>query len=127
MAPTNRTQPAQPPATGDVVQLKPAYRTQPAQPTSGNDVVQVRSGRDEGIARIAARQAGAISHEQLRAAGLSASAIKRWLKQGRLHPLHRGVYLLGHPVPAPLAVEHGALLAAGTRSVLSHFTAARLQ
>jgi very-short-patch-repair endonuclease len=79
------------------------------------------------VAELAAGQFGVVSHEQLLSLGLSRSAIKRWLKHGRLHRLHRGVYLVGHPVPPPLAREQAALLAAGDGSVLSHHTAARIQ
>jgi predicted transcriptional regulator of viral defense system len=90
-------------------------------------VVQVRTALLQRIAALAERQFGVVTHGQLIALGLSRSAIRRWLKQGRLHRLHRGVYLLGRPVPAPLALEQGALLAAGgDDAALSHFTAARL-
>jgi predicted transcriptional regulator of viral defense system/very-short-patch-repair endonuclease len=89
-------------------------------------VVQVRSELHQRVAQLAARQFGVVSHGQLIALGLSRSAIRRWLKQGRLHRIHRGVYLLGHPVPPPLAREQAALLAAGDDSVLTHETATRL-
>jgi very-short-patch-repair endonuclease len=88
--------------------------------------VQVRSTLALRVAELASRQHGVVEHSQLIAIGLSRSAIKRWIRQGRLHPLHRGVYLVGHPVPAPLALEQAALLAVGDESVLSHNTAARL-
>jgi very-short-patch-repair endonuclease len=91
-------------------------------------VVQVRSELLQlRIARLASRQFGVVSHAQLLRAGLSRSAIKRWVRQGRLHRIHRGVYLLGHPVPAPFALEQAALLAAGDDSVLSHYTAGRIE
>jgi very-short-patch-repair endonuclease/predicted transcriptional regulator of viral defense system len=91
-------------------------------------VVQVRSELlQQRIALLASRQFGVVSHEQLLRLGMSRSAIKRWLKQGRLHRIHRGVYLVGHAVPAPLAPEQAALFAAGDDSVLSHFTAARIE
>jgi very-short-patch-repair endonuclease len=48
------------------------------------------------------------------------------LERGRLHELHRGVYLAGHEVPPPHALEMAALLACGPRAVLSHRTAAAL-
>jgi very-short-patch-repair endonuclease len=37
--------------------------------------------------------------------------------------MHRGVYLVGHAVPPPLAREQAALLACGDSAVLSHHTA----
>jgi very-short-patch-repair endonuclease len=50
----------------------------------------------------------------------------RRIRAGRLHEIHRGVYLVGHKVPPPLAVERAALLACGEWSVLSHRSAASL-
>lgn len=41
-----------------------------------------------------------------------------------MHRVFWGVYLVGHSVPAPLAVEQAALLAAGDDSFLSHYSAA---
>jgi very-short-patch-repair endonuclease len=43
-----------------------------------------------------------------------------------LHVLHRGVYLVGHTVPAPLALETAALLACAPAAALSHRSAAKL-
>ena len=88
--------------------------------------MQVEPALEQRIARLAARQHGVVSHEQLLALGLSRSAISRWLGQGRLHRIYRGVYLVGHPVRPSLAIEHGALLACGDDSVLSHHTAGRI-
>lgn len=45
---------------------------------------------------------------------------------GRLHRLHRGVYLLGHSVAPPLARETAAILACGPGAVLSHASAGGL-
>jgi very-short-patch-repair endonuclease len=74
-------------------------------------------------ARIAAKQRGLATRAQLRRGGLSDAAISRSIKAGRLHPLHRGVYLVGHAVPPPLALELAALLACGPTAALSHRTA----
>jgi hypothetical protein len=49
---------------------------------------------DRAIAEIAARQRGVVSRAQLLAAGIHGDAIKRRLRSGRLHPMHRGVYLV---------------------------------
>ena len=81
---------------------------------------------DEVVARLAARQHGVVGHRQLRAVGLSKAAIAHRTATGRLHRLHRGVYLVGHPAPAPLALETAALLACGPGSVLSHRTTGAL-
>lgn len=74
-------------------------------------------------AEIATRQHGAVSRAQLREAGVSDGAINRRIASRRLHPVHRGVYLVGHLARAPLAAEAAALLACGPGSVLSHRTA----
>jgi len=78
------------------------------------------------VAAVAARQRGLITQRQLRDAGVSTSAISRRTAAGRLHLLHRGVYLVGHPVAPPLARELAALLACGPTAALSHRTAATL-
>jgi very-short-patch-repair endonuclease len=89
------------------------------------DGCRVRNTTDRVIAALAARQRGVISRDQLLAAGVRDNPIKHRVRAGRLHPLHRGVYLVGHSVPADGARELAALLACGERSVLSHTTAAR--
>jgi very-short-patch-repair endonuclease len=71
----------------------------------------------------AALRHGAISMEELRAAGLGRGVVEHWLRVGWLRRLFRGVYLLG-PVAGPLAPEHGALLSCGRHAVVSHRSAA---
>ena len=90
------------------------------------DAEAPRSDRERGIAALAAHQCGVVSRRQLAAAGLGRGAIARRIQDGRLHPLYRGVYLVGHPAPMALAREHGALLACGAEAVLSHRSAAVL-
>jgi very-short-patch-repair endonuclease len=58
------------------------------------------------------------------AAGLGRGAIAHRIARGRLHPLYRGVYLLGHSLLLPLAREQAALLACGVAALLSHRSAA---
>ncbi len=82
--------------------------------------------RDARIARIAARQRGVVTFEQLLGAGLSRRAVEHRIACGRLHRLLRGVYLVGHEVAPPLARETAALLACGAGAVLSHHSAAAL-
>jgi very-short-patch-repair endonuclease len=48
------------------------------------------------------------------------------LESGRLHEIHRGVYLVGHDVPPPFALEQAALLACGGGAALGHRSAANL-
>lgn len=49
---------------------------------------------------------------------------ERWRRAGRLHPIHRGVYALGHPAIPIEGQLVAALLHAGPGAVLSHHTAA---
>jgi hypothetical protein len=52
------------------------------------------------VAELATAQRGLVTRRQLRAIGLSRHAIDRRLKAARLHPLYRGIYLVGHSIPA---------------------------
>jgi Protein of unknown function (DUF559)/Transcriptional regulator, AbiEi antitoxin len=76
------------------------------------------------LARLAARQYGVVSREQLSAIGFGERAIARRIAAGRLHRLHRGVYAVGHTI-IPL---RGRWLAAtlATGGVVSHRSAAAL-
>jgi predicted transcriptional regulator of viral defense system len=78
------------------------------------------------IARLAAQQHGVVTRAQLIRLGLSSRQIDHRLATGRLHRLHRGVYLVGHSVPPPFALEMAAVLAFDGRAVLSHRSAAKL-
>jgi hypothetical protein len=51
---------------------------------------------DAAIAELAARQHGVVARPQLVALGLSLDAIDHRVERQRLHPLHRGVYAVGH-------------------------------
>jgi hypothetical protein len=79
---------------------------------------------DAAIARIAARQHGAITLLQLLAVGLTRSGVARRVRSGRLHRIHRGVYAVGHPHLSREGRWMAAVLAAGEGSGLSHLTAA---
>jgi predicted transcriptional regulator of viral defense system len=81
---------------------------------------------ERAIAKLAARQRGVVTAEQLRRAGFDRHAVKRRCRAGRLHRLHRGVYLVGHAVAPEFAAEMAAVLACGPESVVSHRSAARL-
>jgi predicted transcriptional regulator of viral defense system len=88
---------------------------------------QCRSRRIEAaIAALATRQYGVIARFQLVAIGLSEKAIDRRLASGRLHRLHPGVYAVGHLVVPREGRWLAAVLAGGTKSVLSHRSAAAL-
>jgi very-short-patch-repair endonuclease len=79
---------------------------------------------DRRIARVAARQRGLITREQLRALGIGDRAISRRIACGRLHRVFRGVYRVGHEAPAPHSRELAALMAVGAGCVLSFDAAA---
>lgn len=82
---------------------------------------------DAQLASVAARQRALVTRRQLRALGVSSSAIGRALARGRLHPIHRGVYALVERSALPvLAIEQAALLACGSRALISHGSAAAL-
>jgi very-short-patch-repair endonuclease len=89
-------------------------------------VVLVEERDDAAVARIAAAQHGVVSRAQLVAVGLGRSAIAHRLSNARLHRVHRGVYLVGHPVPTRFGPHAAALLSCGDGAVLSHQTAAAL-
>lgn len=77
------------------------------------------------VAGVAARQEGLVTRRQLEACGLSAGRLERWLGDGRLHPVFRAVYVLGHPTVGPRARMRAAVLAC-PGSVISYRSAATL-
>ena len=101
------------------------YRHQPSPDVRDGGEGRVVVG-DVVVAEVAARQHGVVSTAQLRAAGLDGSAVRRRVRAGRLHRLHRGVFAVGHTAPLPWTREAAALLACGPGATLSHHSAARL-
>jgi len=81
---------------------------------------------DAAIARLAARQLGLVAVWQLAELGIGRGAIELRVGQGRLHRVHRGVYLVGHSVLPLNALELAAVLACGPGAVASHHSAAGL-
>jgi predicted transcriptional regulator of viral defense system len=81
---------------------------------------------DDAIAVVASRQHGVISRAQLVEFGLGPGAIKHRISLGRLHPLHRGVYTVGHRALRREAWWLAAVLAAGPGAALSYRSAAEL-
>jgi len=79
------------------------------------------------LGALAAQQHGVVSLAQLRALGVSASAVHKRTAAARLHRVHRGVYSLA---PSALLSRNGrfmaAVLACGPAAVLSHRSAAAL-
>jgi very-short-patch-repair endonuclease len=78
------------------------------------------------VARIATGQHRVVTRRQLLAAGLSAGKIRHRLENGRLFPLHPGVYAVGTADPGHLGHLLSAVFACGNRAVLSHRSAATL-
>jgi predicted transcriptional regulator of viral defense system len=87
---------------------------------------QLDARPDVRVAGRAAEQWGVLSVDELRGCGLSDDAIFDRVRKGWLHPIHRGVYAVGH---ANITL-HGRFLAAvkacGPEAALSHFSAAAL-
>jgi predicted transcriptional regulator of viral defense system len=81
---------------------------------------------DRRAADMAAGQHGVVSVEQLHEAGLGPDKIKRRVRAGRLHRLHRGVYAVGHRGISQQGQWMAATLAVGGGAALSHRSAAAL-
>ncbi|HEX5899749.1 MAG TPA: type IV toxin-antitoxin system AbiEi family antitoxin domain-containing protein, partial [Solirubrobacteraceae bacterium] len=77
------------------------------------------------VAGRAADAWGVLSLDELCACGLSRNAVMNRVRNGRLHPLHRGVYAVGH-ANVPLEGRFLAAVKACRPAVLSHFSAAAL-
>src|SRR3954471_12688768 len=82
--------------------------------------------RDGEIAALATRQHGVIARVQLVEIGLSLDAIDYRVKLGRLQPLHRGVYAVGHRALTRHGRWMAAVLAGGPGAVLRRPSAAAL-
>ncbi|MEA2219634.1 MAG: hypothetical protein QOJ35_2260 [Solirubrobacteraceae bacterium] len=72
------------------------------------------------VARKAASQHGHVTTRQLLQAGADKDCIHRWLADGRLYRVHRGVYAVGHPGRSMLGDYMAAVLACGHGPALSH-------
>jgi very-short-patch-repair endonuclease len=86
--------------------------------------MRTQSTIEPAIGRIADAQYGVVARAQLLALGLGADPIGRRVRCGRLRPLHRGVYAVGHLVLRREAHWLAAVLACGDGAVLSHAAAA---
>lgn len=74
----------------------------------------------EQVWALATRQHGVVERGQLLALGASRRLIERWLREGRLRPIHRGVYLVGHGAPTLRGWCMAAVLACGEGAAASH-------
>jgi very-short-patch-repair endonuclease len=75
------------------------------------------------LAELAAAQHGVVSHRQLLGLGYAKAAIVRGRDAGRLHPVHRGVYAVGHRRLSRHGHCLAAVLACGRSALLSHESA----
>lgn len=81
----------------------------------------------EEVLRIAARQDGLVTSEQVLAGGVGAETLKSWVRRGRLRPVHRGVYVIAGVEVTTRVVARAALLAVRlATAAVSDATAARL-
>jgi very-short-patch-repair endonuclease len=90
------------------------------------DVCRLSSWPDRLVAEIAAAQLGLTTRWQLLDLGLSRAIIDHALARGRIIPVHRGVYAVGHVSLPPRAPFMAAVLAVGPGAVVSHCSAAAL-
>jgi very-short-patch-repair endonuclease len=67
-----------------------------------------------------------VSRDQLRGVGLTEAAVKQGVAAGRLYPLFRSTFAVGHPCRGHYCRSLAAVLACGEGSVISHGTAAAL-
>lgn len=83
--------------------------------------------RGPGLAALASRQHGVVSIRQLCGPlGYSRSGVEEAVRAGRLHPLHRGVFAVGHTEISKQGECLAAVLAVGPGSLLSYWSAAWL-
>jgi very-short-patch-repair endonuclease len=82
--------------------------------------------RERALATLANRQYGVVGRQQLIELGFGGDAIKHRLQVGRLHPLHREAYAVGHRIVPKRGKWLAAVLAMGSGAFLSHETAAAL-
>lgn len=78
------------------------------------------------LAALAGIQHGVVSSQQLAALDYSRNEIGHAVEMSRLHRVHRGVYVVGHPVLSAHGRCLAAVLACGQGTLLSHESAAWL-
>lgn len=84
------------------------------------------AGGDHALAELGRGQHGVVGRSQLLRLGIDADAIKRRVRGGRLHPIHAGVYAVGHPAITVRGTWMAAVLASGPEAVLSQRSATAL-
>ena len=81
---------------------------------------------DEEVGRLAVAQNGVVTREQLEELGLNDQAIAKRVERGRLHRIHQRVYSLTPRMMTERGRFMAAVLACGSRAVISHRSAAYL-
>ena len=76
------------------------------------------------VADLATNQHRVAAYRQLRKCGLGPAAIRHRVGTGRLHPIHDGVYAVGHRDIGRAGFLMAAVLACGKGAALSHRTGA---
>jgi very-short-patch-repair endonuclease len=85
-----------------------------------------QSRENRTLATLVKNQHGVISRRQLLDLGVTAESVKSRVRRGRLHAVHRGVYAVGRSDLSRHGEFMAAVLACGTRAVLSHTAAGEL-
>jgi very-short-patch-repair endonuclease len=80
--------------------------------------------RQRELAALAARQLGVVSRADLYELGFTYEQGRTMVRQGRLHPLHRDVFAVGHRRIVDRGLLLAGLMAVGRDAFLSHRTAA---
>ena len=75
------------------------------------------------LARLAARRYGVVAIWHLLDLGFVREGVRRMVQAGRLHPLYRGVYAVGHRSLSPRGRLLAAVYACGRDAVASHHAA----
>lgn len=78
------------------------------------------------VDRIARKQHGIVSRDQLSMSGVSDDAIRRRIRQGQLKRVYRGVFLVAGMTLTEKGRWMAALLSSGPSAALSHRTAAKV-
>jgi hypothetical protein len=81
---------------------------------------------EEDLQRVALKQQGQVTRQQLLAIGFGSSAINYRVTHGKLFPSHPGVYGVGRPAQTPHERASAAVLACGPGAALSHSSALAL-
>jgi hypothetical protein len=92
----------------------------------GSQADKLDARPDVRVAAMAGGEWGVLSLDELHACGLSRKAVAVRVARGSLHPMHRGVYAVGHANPPLEGRFLAAVKACGRDAVLSHFSAAAL-